>query len=74
MSLIIGGIAIILIENILPKIQIKKIENITAFKAIAIGIFQCLAMIPGVSRSGSTIMGALILGIERKAATEFSFF
>lgn len=73
-SLIIGGIIIILVENILPKIQIKKVENITPFKAIIIGLFQCLAMIPGVSRSGSTIIGALILGIERKIATEFSFF
>lgn len=52
----------------------SEIENIPAKKAFFIGLFQCLAMIPGISRSGSTIIGGLLLGLNRKTATEFSFF
>ena len=73
-SLIIGGILIILIEKFHKKIVVKNFENIEKPTALFIGFFQCLAMIPGVSRSGATIMGAMLLGVERKVATEFSFF
>jgi undecaprenyl-diphosphatase len=78
LALIIGGIIIILIERSLSK-KIDKtteqeLENIKPLKAFYIGCFQCLAMIPGVSRSGATIIGGILLGLNRKTATEFSFF
>ena len=73
-SLIIGGIIIILVEKFHKKFTVKNIEDIKKPTALAIGFFQCLAMIPGVSRSGATIMGAMLFGVERKVATEFSFF
>ena len=72
--LIIGGIAIWLIERYKPAPRIHQLETITIRKALAIGCFQALAVIPGTSRSGSTIMGGLLLGLERKLAAEFSFF
>lgn len=73
-SLILGGFAILLIERLRPT---PKYDNISAFSpglALRIGAFQILAMVPGVSRSGATIMGALMVGVERKTAAEFSFF
>ena len=73
-SLIIGGVVIILVERFHQKFTVKNIENIEKPTALAIGFCQCLAMIPGVSRSGATIMGAMLFGVERKVATEFSFF
>ena len=73
--LILGGIVFILIEKFYNEKEhaLKDIENIPYWKAVAIGIFQSLAMIPGTSRSGATIIGGLLLGMNRKAAAEFSF-
>ena len=73
-SLIIGGILILLIERVRPRPRIADIETMSLGTAIAIGCCQVLAMIPGVSRAGATIMGALMLRVDRPAATEFSFF
>lgn len=73
-GLIAGGIAILLIERSKPKARIKSTEAMGWKTALTIGFIQCLAMVPGVSRSGASIMGALALGVERKAAAEFSFF
>lgn len=73
-SLVIGGIAILLIERWKPEPKIIEVENLTLLTALKIGLFQCVSMIPGVSRSGATILGALMLGVERKTAAEFSFF
>ncbi len=73
-SLVLGGIAILLIEKYAPKPKISYIEKMPFKTALGIGFLQCLAMIPGVSRAGATIMGALILKVERRAAAEFSFF
>ncbi len=73
-SLVLGGVAILLIERWKPVPRIEAVENLTPMTALQIGFFQCLAMIPGVSRSGATILGALTLGVERKTAAEFSFF
>jgi undecaprenyl-diphosphatase len=73
-SLIVGGVAILLIERNLKLAHHHVIENFPATLAVVIGFFQALAMIPGVSRSGATIMGALLLRVDRRAATEFSFF
>jgi undecaprenyl-diphosphatase len=73
-SLIVGGIAILLIERLKPAEKFERVDEVKPLTALQIGLFQCVSMIPGVSRSGATIMGALLLGVERKAAAEFSFF
>jgi undecaprenyl-diphosphatase len=73
-ALIVGGIAIIGIERTVKEGNVKGVADIPLPKVIAIGFIQCLAMIPGVSRSGATILGALSLGVERRTAAEFSFF
>lgn len=73
-ALIIGGIVILLIEKHKPAPVTFSTETMNARTSLVIGMVQCLAMIPGVSRSGATILGALMMGVERKAAAEFSFF
>lgn len=73
-SLVLGGIAILAIERWKPAPHIAEVENLRPLTAFQIGLFQCVSMIPGVSRSGATILGALLLGVERKTAAEFSFF
>ena len=75
-TLIIYGVAFIYMEK-LNKIRTMKVENVYDIDyrtAILIGCFQCLSLIPGTSRSGSTILGAIILGVARPAGAEFSFF
>ncbi len=72
--LIIGGIAILLIERYRPAPVVHAPEEMSWKKALQIGFCQALAMIPGTSRSGATIMGAMLLKVDRKTATEFSFF
>jgi undecaprenyl-diphosphatase len=73
-SLIAGGLIIIIIEKDKKSFLINKIEKINPNIAIKIGLFQCVSMIPGVSRSGATILGAMLLNVNRKVATEFSFY
>jgi len=73
-ALIVGGIAILVIERLVKPAAAGSIEDMSWTTALGIGIVQCLSMVPGVSRSGATIMGALSLGIDRKTAAEFSFF
>ncbi len=73
-SLIIGGIIIIYAEAKRPSPKIIEVDDINILTALKIGLVQCFAMIPGVSRSGATIIGAMFMGVERKAAAEFSFF
>lgn len=72
-ALIGGGIAILLIEALIRDYRVYDTTGVTLRMALVIGFFQCLAMIPGTSRSGATIMGALILGMRPAAAAEFSF-
>lgn len=72
--LIVGGVVILLIERMVKHVRVESVEKMPLKTAIAIGVVQCIAMIPGVSRSGATIMGALLMGVERKTAAEFSFF
>ncbi|MEO5640692.1 MAG: undecaprenyl-diphosphate phosphatase [Sphingomicrobium sp.] len=73
-ALIVGGIAILITEKTVKEGDIASVSAIPWHKALLIGVFQCLAMIPGVSRSGATILGALSIGVERRTAAEFSFF
>ncbi|MDY3304823.1 MAG: undecaprenyl-diphosphate phosphatase [Clostridia bacterium] len=73
-TLIIYGIAFIVIENIGSKIMVTDINSMTYKTAFFIGLFQVLSIIPGTSRSGSTILGAIILGCSRSVSAEFSFF
>lgn len=73
-SLILGGLAILAIESRPRPATVARVEDFSPWLALKIGFFQVLAMVPGVSRSGATILGALLLGVERKAAAEFSFF
>ena len=73
-ALIAGGIAILVIERLAKTREVGGIAAVTPGQSAKIGIVQCLAMIPGVSRSGATIMGAMALGIDRRTAAEFSFF
>jgi undecaprenyl-diphosphatase len=74
-SLLVGGIILILLELIYKEKEhhIDNIAKMTLPKAFVIGLFQSIAIIPGVSRSAATIVGALFLGTKRKAAAEFSF-
>ena len=73
-SLIIGGVIIIFIENLQIKPKFSDIKTISKKQALFIGLCQALAIIPGVSRSGATIMGGIFLKLDRKAIVEFSFF
>lgn len=73
-ALIIGGIVMIIVDCRQEKSKVAEVENIKPLTAFYIGLFQCVAMIPGASRSGATIIGGLLLGLNRKIATEFSFF
>lgn len=73
-SLIVGGVIILIVERLHITPTIHSTYSITPLKALIIGLFQALAMIPGTSRSGATIIGALLLKLDRKTATEFSFF
>ena len=75
-TLIVYGVAFIFMErqNEARSIKIKNVYDIDYRTALLIGCFQCLSLIPGTSRSGSTILGAIILGVGRSAGAEFSFF
>ncbi|WP_456456794.1 undecaprenyl-diphosphate phosphatase [Thermovibrio sp.] len=74
-SLIVGGIVFIIVELLYKEKEhhVEDPEKISYVKAVGIGLFQSLAMIPGTSRSGATIIGGMLLGMKRVAATEFSF-
>lgn len=72
--LIIGGLVILWAERRVHTVRIDSMDELTPRDALAMGLFQALALLPGTSRSGATIIGGLIYGLSRRAATEFSFF
>ena len=73
-ALVLGGLAILIIERNLPVPRHEAVEQMPTRTAFAVGLCQVVSMIPGVSRAGATIMGGLLLGMDRRTATEFSFF
>jgi undecaprenyl-diphosphatase len=73
-SLLVGGIILLFIDRLAPPPQRSDPMKIPLLTAFVVGLFQCLAMIPGVSRSGATIVGSMLMGVEKRAAAEFSFF
>jgi undecaprenyl-diphosphatase len=72
--LIIGGLVLLWVDRFKPKPLYHDVERFPLRLYLQIGLFQCLSLIPGTSRSGSTIVGALLLGVDKRAAAEFSFF
>lgn len=74
LALIIGGFAMMAIERFAPTPSVKDAADTPIVRAFGVGIFQMVALIPGVSRSGATIFGGLLLGLDRRSAAEFSFF
>ncbi len=72
-ALAIGALAILLVEQLKVKTRYSGLDAVTPVLALGIGLFQCLALWPGFSRSGATIMGGMILGATRKTAAEYSF-
>jgi len=74
-TFILGGLIILWVERRKqPPVRVQTIDEMTPLDALKVGLVQCLALVPGTSRSGSTIIGGMIFGLSRKAATEFTFF
>lgn len=73
-ALVVGGVAILIVERWAKPGPASGVAQLPARQALGVGFLQCISMVPGVSRSGATIMGALAMGIERRTAAEFSFF
>lgn len=74
LALVVGGLAMLAIERLAPTSRIQRIDQVSPGTALGIGLAQALSLVPGVSRSGATIMGAYCFGLSRAAATEYSFF
>jgi len=75
LAFIVGGVIILLVERHPDRnVRVAEARNMTWLDALKVGIAQCFALIPGTSRSGATIIGGMLFGLSRKAATEFSFF
>ena len=72
--LILGGVVLLVVDRMPLQQRYRDIKEFPFAVYLGIGLFQCLALIPGTSRSGSTIVGALLMGVEKRAAAEFSFF
>ncbi len=73
-TLIFGGIVLLFIDHVAPEPRYNNAMGLPLPLAFKIGLCQCIAMIPGMSRSGSTIVGAMLMGVDKRAAAEFSFF
>lgn len=73
-ALIVGGILLLVIDKLPRKVRTHDVMDYSLPLCLKIGLFQCLALIPGTSRSGATIAGALLMGTDKRSAAEFSFF
>jgi undecaprenyl-diphosphatase len=73
-ALVVGGLVILWAERRAHTARVQEVDDMSWRDALLVGLAQCLALIPGTSRSGATIIGGLFVGLSRKAATEFSFF
>lgn len=73
-AFVLGGVVMLLVERFRPIPVVTDVDHIPVARAAGIGTFQTLALVPGVSRSGATIVGGLLLALDRRAAAEFSFF
>lgn len=73
-SFIIGGVLMLAVERYRPEPHVREAERTSLGRALGIGLCQVLALVPGVSRSGATIVGGMLMGVDRPAAAEFSFF
>lgn len=73
-ALVLGGVAILVIERWAPASRVTSVHDLSVREALGVGLAQLLALVPGVSRSGATIMGGFALGLSRRTAAEFSFF
>jgi undecaprenyl-diphosphatase len=73
-ALVVGGVVILWAERRKHEERVQSVDDLTALDAVKLGLFQALALIPGTSRSGATIIGGLLCGFSRKTAAEFSFF
>ena len=73
LALALGGFAILLAERLVARRRANELDTLTAAQAIGIGLFQVLALWPGTSRAAATIVGGMLLGLDRKSAAEFSF-
>jgi undecaprenyl-diphosphatase len=73
-SLIIGGVILLVIDRLAPPPKEMDAMTLPLSKSLLVGLFQVLSIVPGVSRSGSTIVGSMLIGIDKRAAAEFSFF
>ena len=74
LAFIVGGVIILWVENRKLPVRVETAQSMTWLDALKVGFAQCFALIPGTSRSGATIIGGMLFGLSRKAATEFSFF
>jgi undecaprenyl-diphosphatase len=73
-TFIVGGIVILIVERFQPRVTMRDVDSTPLGKAFGVGVCQAVAIIPGTSRSGATIVGGMLLGLDRAVATEFSFF
>lgn len=73
-SFVLGGVLILLVERWRPAPRVHEADRTPLAQAFGIGLFQTVALVPGVSRTGATVIGGMLLGLDRRAAAEFSFF
>ncbi len=73
-AFILGGVAMLVVERMIARPRTRSVDDTSTGQAFGIGLYQVLALVPGVSRSGATIVGGMLMGLDRPTAAEFSFF